>query len=247
MMERMLTDAHTHMGTDYEHQIRRRHGIRSYLCASTPEEAQRLLCLWNSPAGREWICPTFGLHPWQADRYSVEDMRPYLGLGVMLGEIGMDSVWCDVDLERQRAVFCRQLEIAQELHKPVVLHTKGCEEEIAGIIRDYPNRYLVHWYSCKEHLKDYISQDCYFTVGPDVERNPAVHQVMEQVPLERLLVETDGYASLKWCGLHFRTGQPQVLAALENSVRVIAGCKGVSEEEVLRVLEENRKRLEQIF
>lgn len=238
-----LTDAHTHMGTDYEHRIRRRLGIRSYLCASTPEEGEKLLRLWRSPAGREWICPTFGLHPWQAERYSVEDMRHYLELGAAVGEIGLDNVWCDVDMNRQREVFTEQLVIAGKLKRPVILHTKGCEEEIAETIRNYPNRYLVHWYSCMEHLEDYIAQDCYFTVGPDVERNPAVRRVLEHVPLERLLVETDGYASLTWCGLRFRTGQPQVLAALENSISVIAECKGVSREDVLLALEENRRCL----
>lgn len=242
-MELRVTDAHTHMGTAYENRIRRTLGIRSYLCASTPEEGEKLLCLWRSPAGGAWICPTFGLHPWQADKYSVEDMQPYLELGAAVGEIGLDNVWCDVDMNRQREVFTQQLAIAGKLHKPVILHTKGCEAEIARTIKAYPNRYLVHWYSCMEHLEDYISQDCYFTVGPDVEQNPAVRRVLEQVPLNRLLVETDGYASLTWCGLRFCTGQPQILAALENSIRVIAKEKRMSCEEVLGVLEENRKCL----
>lgn len=77
-------------------------------------------------------------------------------------------------------------------------HTKGREQAIARIIRTYPNRYLVHWYSCQEHLEDYLDLDCYFSIGPDVWWNEAVAQVVKKVPRHRLLVETDGLDSVRW-------------------------------------------------
>lgn len=40
----------------------------------------------------------------------------------------MDSVWCDVDLKIQKEVFEKQLQLAQALNKPVILHTKGQEK-----------------------------------------------------------------------------------------------------------------------
>lgn len=40
----------------------------------------------------------------------------------------MDSVWCDVDLKIQKEVFEKQLQFAQALNKPVILHTKGQEK-----------------------------------------------------------------------------------------------------------------------
>ena len=54
-----------------------------------------------------------------------------------IGEIGMDNVWCQVPESVQRSVFARQLEIAEELHKPVLLHTKGMEREIARMLEGF--------------------------------------------------------------------------------------------------------------
>ena len=57
-------------------------------------------------------------------------MLPLLKQASIIGEIGMDSVWCDVDLEIQKEVFEKQLQLAKEWDKPVILHTKGQEKTI---------------------------------------------------------------------------------------------------------------------
>ena len=54
----------------------------------------------------------------------------------MVGEIGMDSVWCQVPLPIQERVFREQLAMACSLKKPVVLHTKGQEKAIASILKE---------------------------------------------------------------------------------------------------------------
>ena len=139
-----------------------------------------------------------GIHPWKADTTAWESMEPILHKATAIGEIGLDNVWCAVDMDIQREVFCRQLELASRLQKPVILHTKGMEQEVLHTIRQYPNRYLVHWYSCKTHLQDYISMGCWFTVGPDVLTNDAVKELAQTVPLDRLLIESDGLEALSW-------------------------------------------------
>lgn len=145
-----------------------------------------------------WIVPTFGLHPWQSAAYSFDDMKPFLEKADIIGEIGMDNVWCDIPLARQQMIFEEQLAFASAHKKPVILHTKGQEMEIAKLIRHYPNRYLVHWYSDLNGLEAYLEQDCYFTLGPDLKKNPAVCQVLEAAPLNRVLVETDGWSAVEW-------------------------------------------------
>lgn len=109
----------------------------------------------------------------------------------------------------QEERFRQQLDLACTQSKPVILHTKGQEKQIADIIREYPNRYLVHWYSCGSYLENYIEQDCYFSIGPDVWWNCAVRKTAERVPIQRLLTETDGLSAVKWAyneGLKFCKG-----------------------------------------
>lgn len=253
----ILTDAHAHLGSENERAVRRRYGIKSYLCVSTPEEAHTLISIIErNPADKSWIFPAFGLHPWYADKYSSEEMLSFLEKGIAVGEIGLDTVWCEVPLKRQEEVFEEQLELAGRLNKPVILHTKGQEERIAQIIRHYPNRYLVHWYSSMEGLRAYQEQDCYFTVGPDVNWNLAVKQVLADVDKDRLLIETDGYSAVLWCMEEFKvrnfTKQQKeekglkeelIVTVLKNSLESIAKAKNISIEETSRQLEENRIRL----
>lgn len=189
----ILTDAHTHIGTWEEQQEREETGILSLVCGSTPREAERAVKMRG-----KYVIPTCGLHPWYGAEYQVEEMMEWMEQCPVIGEIGMDSVWCQTPLNLQEQVFRRQLKLAYEAGKPVILHTKGQEERIAGIIKEYPNRYLVHWYSCDRYPEEFLAQDCYFSVGPDVWWNPAVQQVAANVPANRLLVETDGLNSVKW-------------------------------------------------
>jgi len=251
----ILSDAHTHFGTDKERQEREQAGIVSLLCASTPGEAQKLFSRTGT-----CLIPTCGLHPWYAETYCIQDMAGWLESCPVIGEIGMDSVWCHVPLPVQEQMFRQQLELAARLGKPVILHTKGQEQKIAAIIREYPNRYLVHWYSGQDYLEEYLRMDCYISAGPDVGWNPAVRQAVRKTPLNRLLIETDGMESVKWA---WREGQkafgerkraaknplgtepeselisefhPEVgpepgggaAAALERILEITAGIKGIS-------------------
>ena len=190
------SDAHAHPGSGAEQGQRVRDGVFTLLCAGDPETAKKLLSAPMKQA--RWCVPTCGVHPWQADKIALADMEPYMAAAPVVGEIGMDSLWCAVPLKTQEEAFRRQLAFAAQAGKSVILHTKGQEKEIAAILPEYPNRYLVHWYSCGEHLENYLALDCYFSVGPDVFWNPAVRRVAQTVPLDRLLVETDGMAAVAW-------------------------------------------------
>ncbi|WP_270376051.1 TatD family hydrolase, partial [Enterococcus thailandicus] len=141
---------------------------------------------------------SFGVHPWKADQYRFEAVLPYLEKANIIGEIGLDSVWTEVPLATQLTIFEQQLIYAMERQKPVVLHTKGCEAEILSLIKKYPNRYLIHWYSSMALQKAYIDFGCYFTIGIDLLRNNAVKELAKKVPLDRLLIETDGLAAIEW-------------------------------------------------
>lgn len=186
----------------------------------------------------ENIIPTYGLHPWYADQYSLSEMSPYLDKIVCLGEIGMDSVWCQVDLKKQYDVFLGQLDIAEEKKLPVILHTKGQEKEIANIIKDYSMPILVHWYSCNEFLSMYLEKGCYFTIGPDVKTNKAVEQVVKEAPISHLLVESDGLSALEWV-YNKKIEVEELPSYLIDTMNVIAQIKGLSFTQVKEQMVKN--------
>jgi TatD DNase family protein len=192
---------------------------------------------------------SFGIHPWSANRLmsetgaktaaeQVERFREYYRRAHAIGEIGMDAIWCTDDLRVQRDVMIAQLNMAQELSKPVVLHVKGQEMEIAQLTKAYTLKKLVHWYSCQDYLEAYLEQDCYFTVGPDYERSFAVRTLTELVPLNRLLVETDGLSAARWAKKRI-VSERQMPKILKETMKFIADIKQKSCEEVEFVLEDN--------
>lgn len=192
----MIIDAHMHMDTALTPKILRQQGITCIANAATPKEYEELKKLQSdNPA--IWI--SAGIHPWKVEQVSWEEMLPFLKETRILGEIGLDSVWCKTDKALQYAVFEQQLSFAQEHKLPVILHLKGMEKDALEHLRRYENRYLVHWYSCGSWLQEYIDMGCWFTIGPSLPFDETVQQVAAAVPLKRLLVETDGISACTWC------------------------------------------------
>lgn len=235
----MIIDAHLHITENDEKNgiltCIEKGNILGFVAGTNPEDCHRI----HKLAQRcNLIIPTYGLHPWYADKYSLKDMEPYLTACPIIGEIGLDSVWCDVDLNVQKKIFVAQLDLAEERGCPVILHTKGQEKEIARIISDYTVPVIVHWYSSENYLDKYLERDCYFTVGPDVHTNPAVQQLVRKVPLNRLFVESDGISAVEWATGIAITPQewPSILSA---SMNFIAGVKNVAPETVRTQMEEN--------
>ncbi|WP_312353257.1 TatD family hydrolase [Aminipila sp.] len=204
---------------------------------------------------------SFGIHPWNTHEFcksgkgenplildeqdwvkcireKLEGVKEYFRGAHAVGEIGMDSVWCSCNLMLQRELFIQQVEIAQSLRKPVVLHTKGQEKAIAEILLNYSLKKLVHWYSCEQYLELFLEQDCYFTVGPNYQTSNAVKKVISTVPLDRLLVETDGISAVEWAS-EKKIRVAEIPDVLKGSVRAIAEAKGIAPEIAERRIEEN--------
>ncbi|MGI6730702.1 MAG: TatD family hydrolase [Anaerovoracaceae bacterium] len=239
----MLIDAHTHIRKeDIDNGILRimeDADIYSLVAATNPEEAEYIKKL---AASSPRIIPTYGLHPWYSHKHSLLDMRSYFEESPIIGEIGMDSTWCHVDLDCQRKIFIKQLEIAEERGCPVMLHTKGQEREILGIINEFSMPVIVHWYSSMDYLEGFLIRGCYFTVGPDVRINPAVQQVVEKAPLERLLVETDGLGAVEWA-LGKKVLPKDLPNILQDSLDCIAEIKDIHRNQVQKEMEATFKRL----
>lgn len=275
-----LSDAHAHITSKEDLKDRRHYSIPTLFSAGTPKEAEEVFQLVKKgsptvrhPAPKSFpeensaepsgiFLPTCGLHPWHAATYSLEEMLPYLTAAPIIGEIGMDSVWCDIPLALQEEVFQAQLRLACEQNKPVILHTKGQERQIASILKEYPNHYLVHWYSSKEAPDDYLALDCYFSIGPDVWWNPAVQQTAVRIPQNRLLIETDGLEAVRWAILLqqkkkellsqnsffpydssvFSEQTDTAASSLFLTLRAVASLRKLSPEETSRFVLENLRQ-----
>ena len=231
----MLSDAHSHL-SDFAERLLADTPVRTVFSCATPEECRRAAAL---AARFDHVHCSCGIHPWHVAADSWDTMRPWLEEAAVIGEIGLDNVWCTTDPALQRQLCERQLAFACERQRPVVLHTKGQEGEVLAMIRHYPNTYHVHWYSCRDYLDDYLALGCYMSVGPFPSLDPAVAAVAAHTPADRLLIETDGIDAVRWA-----TGEDHVdyLQALDRIADDIAALRGSSAEVVQAQADANLQR-----
>lgn len=142
---------------------------------------------------------SIGVHPWDSNKKNLwSELKKFSKKASYIGEIGMDNVWCNINEGIQESVFREQLFYASKHNKSVILHTKGKEEHIANIISEYKNIYIVHWFTDDNSIQSYIDLDCYFTIGPAVLIDDTIKQILPYIPLNRVLVESDGLKALEW-------------------------------------------------
>lgn len=190
------------------------------------------------------IIPCFGIHPMEAHKYrhSLERYEEYIKETPMIGEIGLDYHWVEdkTTYPLQKKVLQFFLEKAIEYNKVVNLHTKGAEEEILHYIKVYGLRSpIIHWYSGPLHIfKELLDLDCYFTISVDIGYSKRTQEIIEHLPMDRMLTETDGPTALEWVNGEY--GYPDYIM---NIIEKIAQIKDLEPLELKEKVWENYKRI----
>jgi len=112
---------------------------------------------------------------------------------IAIGEIGLDYYWHKDNKERQVEVFKRQLEIAEKLNIPVVIHSRDSIGETYEILKGYKVRGVIHCFSGSlEMAKKFIDLGFLLGIGGVITfKNSKLYQVIENIPLENIVLETD--------------------------------------------------------
>ncbi|WP_314971397.1 TatD family hydrolase [Peptostreptococcus stomatis] len=188
---------------------------------------------------------SMGIHPFDADIVDQQFGSSYEDLikdANLIGEIGMDACWCDTPFEDQERAFVMSLDLAKKYNKPIILHTKMMEARIYEILKDYDLDMIIHWYSCDKYVREFIDLGCHFTVGPAIFVDENVRNMVKLLPLDRILVETDGVEAIEW--LFKKKFDPGNLRnILEAVINELADIKHVSFDVMSDYLLANSERL----
>jgi TatD DNase family protein len=140
----------------------------------------------------EGVYVVAGVHPHQAA--DGEDPRRVVSPeAVAVGEIGLDFFRDYAPRDVQRRVFAEQLELASELGKPVVVHSRAADEETAGLLAGFTGRVILHCFSSPPLLPVALERGYYVSFAGNVTYPKAeeLRDAAAQVPRNRLLAETD--------------------------------------------------------
>ena len=195
-----------------------------------------------------FVYAAVGLHPEELDKYSPESFEEICSMArhprcVAIGEIGLDYYWDASHKEEQKALFRRQIELALELDKPVIVHDREAHGDCLEIVRDYPGlRGVFHCYSgSAEMAKELLKLGWYLGFdGPVTYKNARkALEVLELCPMDRMLMETDSpYLS----PVPMR-GKRNDSSNLKYVAEKIAQVKGISPEQAAAITLENGCRL----
>ncbi len=163
-----------------------------------------------------------------------------------IGEIGLDaSPRALIPVERQKAVFRRQLELAAELALPVVVHNRDAEEELASVLSKMgplPISGVMHCFSSDAaYAEIWVAVGFFISFSGNVTYRKAtkVREAAKAVPLGRLLLETDS----PYLAPQPMRGKRCEPAYLRYTAETVAALRGISLEELAGRTYENSCRL----
>ena len=214
-----------------------------------------------------WCYAVVGCHPHDAKDFDEDQLQLIKGLAEKpeakaIGEIGLDYYRNISSPEDQIHWFRRQIQLANLLKMPIVIHDRDAHGEVLDILKEEgafsserkswfsqrpgslgndDARVLLHCYSgSKDQALQYVKLGATISIAGPVTYNNArkLIEVVEEVPLEYLLIETD---SPYLTPVPFR-GKPNTSLNVEYVAKKLAEIKGISFEEVARQTLENGMR-----
>ena len=163
---------------------------------------------------------------------------------VAIGEIGLDYYWDNESHDVQKNWFIKQLDLARELKLPVVIHSREAAADTLEIMKEHAKGLcgVIHCFSYSpEMAREYVKMGFYIGVGGVVTFKNAkkLKEVVEEVPLNRILLETD---SPYLAPVPYR-GKRNSSLYIPYIAEEIASIKGCSYGEVIAQTEINGKAL----
>ena len=195
---------------------------------------------------------TAGFHPTELKKFKEGDFEKIACLAkhgkcVAIGEIGLDYHYEDTDEEAQKEAFLTQLDIADALGLPVVIHSRDCAEDMLNILKGnaalLKNGFLLHCYSHSTEIAKEIERlGGHFSFGgtSTYSGSKKAKRTIAALDIDRLLTETDSpYLPPKSKYGAFPNTPESIPEILSNMAQI----RGVSEEDMSEAVWQNAHML----
>lgn len=252
-----IVDSHCHLDAlDYENLHR---DIEDVIAKAQAREVKHILAVGVTLRRYEQIVDALkpfdsvslscGVHPLDLDDEPF-DFERLLRLAadpkvVAIGETGLDYYYSAENKSLQQAVFAKQIDIANQLHKPVIVHTRSAREDTIALLKQHHAEKcggVLHCFTENwEMAKQALDLGFYISISGIVTFKNAedLREVVRKIPSDRLLVETD---SPYLAPVPYRSKQNQP-AYVREVCEYVATLKGVSLEDCAQITTRNFEQL----
>ena len=240
----MFIDTHCHISykdSNFQEVINEMKDNIMIVSGCDPESNKEVISLAHEYSN---IFCVIGLHPDQANTYSLEDIK-FLEENINdpkvvgIGEIGLDYYYTKENKKLQIKLFKKQIEIALTNNKPIVIHCREAIEDTLNILNEMKvNKAVMHCYSGSlETAKELVKKGIKLGIGGVVtfKNSQKLQEIVKTIDIECLLLETDSpYLSPE----PFR-GKVNRPYNVYYVAKKIAELKGISVDEVLKATTQN--------
>lgn len=191
-----------------------------------------------------FVFSAVGIHPSNMGETTIDDIEKLAKHEkcVAIGEIGLDYYWVNDNKEQQQKIFIKQIELAKKLKLPIIVHDRDAHEDTLNILKATKPKGVVHSFSGScEMAKEILKLDMYLGIGGVITFKNAkkLPEVVEMLPLERLLLETDA-PYLTPAPFRSKTNHSQMIYL---TAQKIAEIKNKSINEILEISYKNAQDL----
>ncbi len=139
---------------------------------------------------------SIGIHPNDIDVDNIKQQFSWMESMMFkncfaIGECGLDSL-VSVDLKIQEEVFLRQIRIANEVKKPLIIHCVRKFYEVISLKKKAEQPMIIHGFNKKSKIaEDLLKNNFYLSFGKPVLYNLSLQDIVKNTPLDKIFLETD--------------------------------------------------------
>ncbi len=197
------------------------------------------------------IYMTIGFHPDEVDDLTdkdISDLETLIKTNkkiVGIGEIGLDYYHNDMNIDKQKEMFIKQIELAEKLDLPIVVHSRESIQDVYDILKEHHARGVIHCFSGSLEMAElFIKLGFYLGIGGVLTfKNSKLKDVVSELSLENIVLETDSpYLAPEPYRGH--TNYPENIKIVAQAIRKIKEC---SLEEVTEQTTSNVNKIYNLY
>jgi len=251
----MLTDTHCHLfykelKNDLDAIISRAIDMKvtRFICVGTNiEDSKECLSISEN---NDNIFASVGVHPHDAQNVlegyidEIYELMEFESM-VAIGEMGLDYFRNISEPLIQEKVFREQVKVAQDLNRPIIFHNREADSDIIKVLSDYPDVIgVAHCFSSNLETANALLEMGYYISfsGNLTFKNSHLPDIAKEIPLERLLVETDS----PYLSPEPHRGKKNEPSRVRFVAEKLAEIKKISFEDIAKHTHENASKLFQL-
>jgi TatD DNase family protein len=212
------------------------------------EEIKKAIMLANK---YENVYASIGYHPYDVNGITDKDIEDLKNLAknnpkvVAIGECGLDYYRDYTPIERQKYFFEKQIEVAKELNLPVIVHSREANRDTENMLEKYAPFEaggIIHCFGGDmQMMEKCVDMGFYISFAGNITYPKAenLREVLKNVPLDRLLLETDS----PFLAPQKKRGKPNKPSYIYYTRDFVANLLGISAEELEKITDENARKL----